>query len=127
MGRNHITLYDASQVTTPNGRAQSAAQTQSYLLRPWRDHTPLGRTPASLDPLSRLIHHRRFEPSLNVQQRPLARYVFPDGPHQQRVVDVVKQAFDVKLQNPVVFPATLTRHSHGIERRLSRPVPVGVC
>lgn len=44
MGRNHITLYDASQVTTPIGTAQSVAQTQSYLLRPWRDHTALRDT-----------------------------------------------------------------------------------
>jgi hypothetical protein len=91
------------------------------------DHTPLGRTAASLDPLSRFIHHRRFEPSLNVQQRPLARYVFPDSPHQQRVVDVVKQAFNVKFQNPIVFPAPLARHSNGIQCRLSRPIAVRVC
>jgi len=51
----------------------------------------LGRTAASLNPLALLIHHRRFEPSLDIQQRPFARYVFPDSPHQQRVVDVVEQ------------------------------------
>jgi hypothetical protein len=42
--------------------------------------------------------------------------MFPDSPHQQRVVNVVKQALDVKLQNPVVFPATRARHADGIER-----------
>src|ERR1035438_6488155 len=44
------------------------------------DHTALRRAAVSLHRGSILLHHGRFEPSFDVQQRPFARYVFPDGP-----------------------------------------------
>jgi hypothetical protein len=43
------------------------------------------------------------------------------------VVDVVKQTLDVKFQHPVIFPAALSRHADGIERRFTGPIAVGVC
>ena len=42
------------------------------------------------------------------------------------MVDVVKQPFDVKLQNPVIPPASLARDSYRIQRRFSGSVAVGV-
>jgi len=39
---------------------------------------------------------------------------------------IVKQAFDVELQDPVVLPAPLTRNTHGIQSRFARSVTVGV-
>jgi hypothetical protein len=33
----------------------------------------------------------------DVEQRPLVRHVFPDGPQQERVVDIVEQTLDVKF------------------------------
>jgi len=39
---------------------------------------------------------------------------------------IVKQPFDVELQNPVIFPAPFTRDAHGVQSRSSRPVTVRV-
>jgi len=39
---------------------------------------------------------------------------------------IVKQSFDVELQDPIIFPAPLTRDAHGIQGRFSRPVTVRV-
>jgi hypothetical protein len=47
-------------------------------------------------------------------------------PKQKLVVDVVKKTFDIKLQDPIILPATLTRDAYRIERRLSRPIAVRV-
>jgi hypothetical protein len=40
-----------------------------------------------------------------------------DRPKQQFMVDVVKQTFDVKLQNPIVAPAPLARDPYSIQGR----------
>jgi hypothetical protein len=72
------------------------------------------------------LRHRRCQPSFDVEQRPFARHVFPDGPQQKRVVDVVEQALDVKFKDPVVFPASLARDADGVKSRFSRPVTVGI-
>src|ERR1035441_2119182 len=45
----------------------------------WADHSALRRAAASPYGGSLFLHHRRLEPSFDVQQRPLARYVFPNG------------------------------------------------
>lgn len=41
---------------------------------------------------------------------------------QKLVRDIVEQTLDIKLENPVIFPAPLTRDPYGIECRFSRPV-----
>ena len=63
----------------------------------WANHTPLGRTAVSLNCVSIFLHHRRLEPSFDVQQRPLTRHMFPNGPQQKLMVNVVEQALDVEL------------------------------
>jgi hypothetical protein len=47
-----------------------------------------------------------------------------EGTLQQIMVDVVKQAFDIKLKNPVVFPAPLAGYPNSIQRRFPGPVAV---
>jgi hypothetical protein len=42
------------------------------------------------------------------------------------MVDVVKQSFDVELQNPIILPAPLARYLHGIQRRFCGSISVGV-
>jgi hypothetical protein len=42
--------------------------------------------------------------------------MLPDSPQQECVVNVIKQSFDIKLQNPVISPASLTRDTNSIER-----------
>jgi hypothetical protein len=75
----------------------------------WADHTALRRTTVSLNRDSIFSHHRRFKPSFDVQQRPFTRYMFPDGPQQELVVNVAEQTSDIELQYPVVLPAPLSR------------------
>jgi hypothetical protein len=40
--------------------------------------------------------------------------VLPHGPQQEFVVDIIKQAFYIELQDPIIFPASLTRNTHSI-------------
>jgi hypothetical protein len=63
----------------------------------WADHAALRRAAVSLHHGSILLHHGRLEPSFDVQQDPFARYMFPDGPQQKFVVNVVEQTSDVEL------------------------------
>jgi hypothetical protein len=53
--------------------------------------------------------------------------MFPDGPQQELVVNVVEQTSDIELQYPVVLPAPLSRNPYSVQRRFVRPVPIGVC
>lgn len=52
--------------------------------------------------------------------------MFPDGPQQKLVVDIVEQSLDVELQNPIVLPAPLSRHAYGIESRFTGSVAVRI-
>ena len=54
------------------------------------DHAPLRGAAISFQP-DPVLFHRRRQPSLDVEQRPFARHMLPDGPEQQFVVDVVKR------------------------------------
>src|SRR5262249_22503583 len=72
------------------------------------------------------VFHWRRQPPFDVEQRPFTRYVFPDSPQQEFVVDIIEWTFDIKLEDPLIFPASLTRNTHSIERRFLRPVAIGV-
>jgi hypothetical protein len=50
--------------------------------------------------------------------------VLPDRPQQKFVINIVEQTFDIELQNPVIFPAALTRDPDGIERRFPGPIAI---
>jgi hypothetical protein len=71
-----------------------------------RDHRPLGR------PLLPWL----YSAVLSIEQHPAAVGVFPHRPHQQRVVNAIKVAPDIEVEDPVVPPTPLPRHSHGLER-----------
>ena len=46
----------------------------------WANHSALRRAAASLHRGPIFLHHGRLEPSFDVQQRPLTRHMFPNGP-----------------------------------------------
>ena len=46
---------------------------------------------------------------------------------QEVVRKIVEQALYIKLQNPIIFPAPLSRDPNGVQRRFPRPVAIGVC
>jgi hypothetical protein len=37
-----------------------------------------------------------------------------ERPHEQRMIKVVKEAFDVEIQHPVKAPASLPGHAQGL-------------
>src|SRR5260370_42508580 len=109
---------------TPRGGAQ-APPDESYLLRSGRRHAPLWGSAESFQKYSVLLHGG-CQPSFDVEQRPLTLHMLPNRLHQQIVREVVKQAFDVEVENPVVPPTPFTCDAYSIQRRFSRPVAIGV-
>src|SRR5271170_4333246 len=45
---------------------------------------------------------------------------------QQLPIDAVKIAPDINVEHPIVAPAPLTRHAHGIECRSAGPVTIAI-
>jgi hypothetical protein len=42
------------------------------------------------------------------------------------MIQIVKEPLDVHIQNPVGLPTPSPGHSHCLNRRLSRAVPIGI-
>ena len=82
VGEDTITIRHSIPIPSapPQNGGSEALNGQSYLLCKGRDHSALRRTAASLDRCPIVLHHRCLEPSFDIQQRPLTRYVFPNGP-----------------------------------------------
>jgi len=90
VGTDTITLRHSIPIPSPGSGSNGPSNpppgvtglnsTPSYLLRSGSHHAALRRAAVSLHRGSVLLHHGRFEPSFDVQQRPFARYMFPDGP-----------------------------------------------
>ena len=82
VGEDTITIRHS--IPIPAAPAQNegseAASDQNYLLCKGSEHSTLRGAAASLNRNSILSQHGCFEPSLDVQQRPLTRYVLPNGP-----------------------------------------------
>jgi hypothetical protein len=70
--------------------------------------------------------HGRFQPPLDVQKYPPAIRVLPYRPHQKPMIDTVKEALDIQVQDPIVSPAPLSSGSHGLDCRLAGSVPIRV-
>jgi len=49
-----------------------------------------------------------------------------DGLEHQLPINAVEEALDVEIKNPVVAPAALASLAHGINRRFSGSVAVGI-
>jgi hypothetical protein len=45
---------------------------------------------------------------------------------QDVMIDLIERRLDVKLNNPVILPATLARHRNRLFYRFSRPVSIGI-
>jgi hypothetical protein len=71
------------------------------------DDSALRRALLTRDQLAVLFLHWRFQPALDVENHPLFLGVFLHRPYQQILRDVVEEALDVQIQNPVIAPASL--------------------
>src|SRR5215471_10262625 len=67
-----------------------------------------------------------FEPPLEVEENPLALRVLSNRPKHQLVVEIIEEAADVEVNDPGIPPASLPRTGDSIERRLLRPIAIGV-
>ena len=96
------------------------------------DNAALWCTCLPLDDATIFHPDRHLQPTLDIEQHPWAIRMMADGLEQQLPVDVMPEAcfqhdeipFDVDVEHPVVSPATLTTLTHGINRRLTRPVAI---
>ena len=99
VGEDTITIRHSIPIPSgpPHNGGSQSPDRQNYLLCKGRDHSPLWGAAVSLHCGSIFLYHRRFQPSFDVQQRPLTRHMFPNGSQQELVVDVVEQTLDVKF------------------------------
>src|SRR5215470_7296072 len=74
-----------------------------------------------------ILHlHRRLQPAFDVEQNPSAIRMFADRLEHQLPIKTVEIGLDVQIKYPVVAPAALSRCAHGVDRRFTGPVAVGV-
>jgi len=125
--RHCIPLPMAPGDGPPAGSADPALPTtQSYLLRP-RSHDPTLRRTCHARHDAAILHlHRRLQPAFDIEQHPRAVRMTTDRLEQQLPIDAVEVPFDVDVEHPIVSPAPLTGLTHGIDRRSSGPVAIGV-
>ena len=67
-----------------------------------------------------------LQPALDVEQHPRAVRMTTDRLEHQLPIDAVEIGFYVEIEHPVVAPAALTSLAHGIDRRSTGPVAIGV-
>ena len=70
--------------------------------------------------------HRRFQPTLDVEQDPGFLTVLAQSRHQEAVIEIVEQPSDVELHHPVLVPATASGDGDRLQRRFPRPIAIGV-
>jgi hypothetical protein len=51
---------------------------------------------------------------LNVKDDPLIVCVLADSFHQQFMIYIIEQPFDIEFQYPIVFPASLPGNRYGV-------------
>ena len=67
-----------------------------------------------------------LQATLDVEQHPATVRMVTDGLEQQLPIDAVEVAFDVNVEHEVIPPAALTGLTHGIDRRSTGPVAIGI-
>lgn len=68
----------------------------------------------------------RFQPALDVEQQPPAVRVLPDRAHHEAVIEIIEEAPDVQINDPVVSPAPLACDADRLKSGFPRPVPVRI-
>lgn len=78
---------------------------QEQICQKWRNDAALRRASHSRPDLTIRGLQRRFKPAFHIQQDPGRLAMLPHCPHQEIVIDIVEQAFDVEFDNPIKLPA----------------------
>jgi site-specific DNA recombinase len=80
VGEDTITIRHSIPIpSSPSQNGGSQPEGPNYLLCKGRDYTSLRCAAIPLNCGSIFLQHRRFQPSFDVQQRPLTRHMFPNG------------------------------------------------
>src|SRR6266581_6671759 len=124
MRHKHTTFCDASQASPAFAIPRSPAQTESYLLRSGSDDAALRRAsgPRFQGTVRQL--NGGTQPPRDVQPEPRNLGMVSHGALDQIVIQGVEEGLDVKINDPVVLPAALPRHTYRIERRLAGSIAV---
>src|SRR5271168_5169735 len=90
--------------------------------------SPCGRAPPRRPRHDAAVLHLygRLQPAFDVEQHPGTLRMTTDGLEHQRPIDTVEVSLHVEIEHPVVAPAALTGRAHGIDRRFTGPVPIGI-
>jgi len=123
-----ITIRHAIPITGPSGDSgrSGGPETKSYLLRPGSHNRPLWRSTLSAHQGTVRHVHGGLQPSFDVHQHPLAVRVSPHRSHQEVPVDGIEETFDIQVEHPVLFPASLARNGQGVMRRPPGSIPIGI-
>jgi len=97
---------------------------QEHVCQQWTDDSPLRGALRQLCQRTLTVLRRCFQPAFNVQKLPFFRGVLPRNLQHQLVVDIVKEPFDINIDNPVVLPAPLPCHSYCFFCRFARAIPI---
>src|ERR1051325_7005359 len=86
---------------------------QKQIGQHWRHDTSLWCAFVALQDLSLRGLQRRSQPAFHVEQDPGLLIVLAQSPHQEAMIEIVEQASDVELYNPVIIPAAAAGDSDG--------------
>ena len=99
---------------------------QKQISQEWRHDTSLRRALITFQILP--IHglHWRFQPAFHIEQDPRLLTVLAQSRHQETMIEIIEQAPDVELYNPVGVPASASGNGDCRQRRFSRPIAIRV-
>ncbi len=89
---------------------------QKQVGQQWTGHATLRRALLARNDLPVLLFHWRFQPAFDIENHPPLRGVFLHRSHQEILIQVVEEGFDVKVQDPVISPTPLPGLTHRIQR-----------
>ena len=112
--------------TEPPSDGKSQMEGEGYLLRSGSDDAALRRALVAYLKLPIPALHRRFQPTLDIEQDPGVLTVLAQSRHQEAVIEIVEQTPDVELHHPVLVPATASGDGDRLQRRFPRPIAIGV-
>jgi site-specific DNA recombinase len=110
----------------PPSDGKSLTADQGYLLRSGRDDTALRRALVARLKLPVRALHRRFQPTLDVDEDPGLLTVLAQSRHQEAVIEIVEQPPDIELHHPVLVPASASGDRDRLQRRFPRPIAIGI-
>src|SRR5262249_45241977 len=87
---------------------------------------PLWRTLRSTLLTPVLLLNGGYQPPLDVQQDPRSLHMMANRFHDQFMIQIIKETFDIEIDHPVGPPTSLPRGGDRIQRRSSGTIPVGV-